>query len=40
MFSAEPEKYKDAIDAIKKGIGYRICPQNLSKKLEEVNINL
>ena len=34
---AEPEKYKDAIDAIKKDIAY--MPLELKKKLEEENIN-
>ena len=33
---AEPEKYKDAIDAIKKDIAY--MPIELKKKLEEENI--
>ena len=33
---AEPEKYKDAIDAIKKDIAY--MPVELKKKLEEENI--
>ena len=33
---AEPEKYKDAIDAIKKDIAY--MPMELKKKLEEENI--
>ena len=33
---AEPEKYKDAIDAIKKDISY--MPMELKKKLEEENI--
>ena len=32
----DPEKYKDAIDAIKKDISY--MPQELKKKLEEENI--
>ena len=35
MLSAEPEKYKDAIDAIKKDIAY--MPKQLKKKLEEEN---
>jgi hypothetical protein len=35
---AEPEKYKDAIDAIRKDIGY--MPLELKKKLEEENIPL
>ena len=38
MLLAEPEKYKDAIDAIKKDIVY--MPLELKKKLEEENINL
>jgi hypothetical protein len=33
----EPEKYKDAIEAIKKDIAY--MPIELKKKLEEENIN-
>ena len=33
---SDPEKYKDAIDAIKKDISY--MPQELKKKLEEENI--
>ena len=37
MLLAEPEKYKDAIDAIKKDIAY--MPIELKKKLEEENIN-
>ena len=36
MLLAEPEKYKDAIDAIKKDISY--MPMELKKKLEEENI--
>ena len=36
MLLAEPEKYKDAIDAIKKDIAY--MPLELKKKLEEENI--
>ena len=36
MLMAEPEKYKDAIDAIKKDIAY--MPIELKKKLEEENI--
>ena len=36
MLLAEPEKYKDAIDAIKKDIAY--IPMELKKKLEEQNI--
>ena len=36
MLIAEPEKYKDAIDAIKKDISY--MPMELRKKLEEENI--
>ena len=35
---AEPEKYKDAINAIKKDIAY--MPLELKKKLEEDNITL
>jgi len=35
---AEPEKYKDAIDAIKKDIAY--MPLELKRKLEEENITL
>ena len=35
MLLAEPEKYKDAIDAIKKDIAY--MPIELKKKLEEEN---
>ena len=35
---AEPEKYKDAINAIKKDIAY--MPVELKKKLEEENIIL
>ena len=38
MLLAEPEKYKDAIDAIKKEIAY--MPMELKKKLEEENIIL
>ena len=38
MLLAEPEKYKDAIDAIKKDIAY--MPLELKKKLEEDNIRL
>ena len=38
MLLAEPEKYKDAIDAIKKDIAY--MPIELKKKLDEENINL
>ena len=33
---SDPEKYKDALDAIKKDISY--MPQDLKKKLEEENI--
>ena len=33
----DPEKYKDAMDAIKKSIAY--MPLELKKKLEEENIN-
>ena len=36
MLLAEPEKYKDAIDAIKKDIDY--MPLELKNKLEEENI--
>ena len=36
MLLAEPEKYKNAIDAIKKDIVY--MPLELKKKLEEENI--
>ena len=36
MLLAESEKYKDAIDAIKKDIAY--MPMELKKKLEEENI--
>ena len=36
MLLAEPEKYKNAIDAIKKDIAY--MPVELKKKLEEENI--
>ena len=36
MLLVEPEKYKDAIDAIKKDIAY--MPMELKKKLEEENI--
>ena len=35
---AEPEKYRDAIDAIRKDIAY--MPLELKKKLEEENIIL
>ena len=38
MLLAEPEKYKDAIDAIKKDIAY--IPIELKKKLEEEQIIL
>ena len=38
MLLAEPEKYKDAINAIKKDIAY--MPIALKKKLKEENINL
>ena len=38
MLLAEPDKYKDAIEAIKKDISY--MPIELKKKLEEENINL
>ena len=36
MLLAEPEKYKNAIDAIKKDIAY--IPMELKKKLDEENI--
>ena len=36
MLLSDPEKYKDAIDAIKKDIVY--MPLELKKKLEEENI--
>ena len=38
MLLAEPEKYKDAINAIKKDIKY--MPLELKKKLEEESIIL
>ena len=38
MLLAEPEKYRDDIDAIKKDIVY--MPIELKKKLEEENIIL
>ena len=38
MLLAEPNKYKDAIEAIKKDIAY--TPVELKKKLEEENITL
>jgi len=38
MLLAEPDKYKDAIEAIKKDIAY--MPIELKKKLEEENITL
>ena len=38
MLLAEPENYKDAIDAIKKDIDY--MPIELKKKLEDENISL
>ena len=38
MILAEPEKYKDAINAIKKDIAY--MPVELKKKLVEENIIL
>ncbi len=38
MLLAEPEKYKDSIEAIKKDIAY--IPIELKKKLEEENITL
>ena len=36
MLLAEPEKYKDAINAIKKDIAY--MPIELKKRLEEENV--
>ena len=38
MLLSEPDKYKDAIEAIKKDITY--MPIELKKKLEEENITL
>ena len=38
MLLSDPEKYKDAIDAVKKDIAY--MPVELKKKLEEENITL
>ena len=38
MLLAEPDKYKDAIEAVKKDIAY--MPIELKKKLEEENITL
>ena len=38
MLLAEPEKYREAINAIKKDISY--MPKKLKKKLEEENIIL
>ena len=38
MLLAEPDKYKDAIEAIKKDIAY--MPIELKKKLQEENITL
>ena len=38
MLLTEPEKYKDAIDAIKRDIAY--MPIELKRKLEEENITL
>ena len=38
MILAEPEKYRDAINAIKQDIAY--MPIELKKKLEEENIIL
>ena len=38
MLIAEPEKYRDAINAIKKDIAY--MPIELKKKLEDENIIL
>ena len=37
MLLSDPEKYKDAIDAIKKDITY--MPVELKKKLEKENIS-
>ena len=38
MLLSEPDKYKDAIEAIKKDIAY--MPIELKKKLKEENITL
>ena len=38
MLLSDPEKYKDAINAIKKDIAY--MPLELKKKLEEENITI
>ena len=38
MLLAEPDKYKDAIEAVKKDIAY--MPIELKKKLVEENISL
>ena len=38
MLLAEPEKYRDAINSIKKEIAY--MPKELKKKLDEENIIL
>jgi len=38
MLLTEPEKYRDALNAIKKDIAY--MPKELKKKLEEENIIL
>ena len=38
MLLSDPEKYRDAIDAIKKDIAY--MPLELKKKLEEENISI
>ena len=38
MLLAEPEKYRDAINALKKDVSY--MPVELKKKLEEENIIL
>ena len=38
MLLSDPEKYKDAIDAVKKDIAY--MPVELKKKLEEENKTL
>ena len=36
LLLAKPEKYRDAINAVKEDIGY--MPKDLKKKLEEKNI--
>ena len=38
MLLAEPEKYRDSINAIKKDIAY--IPKELKKKLDQENITL